>query len=82
MKFNRLFEALSTTEQKVVKFNFENIASFDDIPYRGSIIKLIANGTTLTLNDREWICPVCGKHIDRDYNAALNILDEGLKQIL
>ena len=46
MKFNRLFEALSTTEQKVVKFNFENIASFDDIPYRGNIIKLIANGTT------------------------------------
>lgn len=23
MKFNKLFEALSTTEQKVVKFNFE-----------------------------------------------------------
>ena len=41
MKFNRLFEALSTTEQKVFKFNFENIASFDDIPYRGNIIKLI-----------------------------------------
>ena len=40
MKFNKLFETLSITEQKVVKFNFENIASFDDIPYRGSIIKL------------------------------------------
>ena len=33
MKFNQLFEALSTTEQQVVKFNLENIASFDDMPY-------------------------------------------------
>ena len=35
----------------------------------------------LKLSEREWICPHCGKVIDRDYNASLNILDEGLKQI-
>ena len=36
----------------------------------------------LKLSEREWVCPHCGKLIDRDYNASLNILDNGLKQIL
>ena len=36
---------------------------------------------TLTLKDRQWICPECGKVVERDYNAALNILDEGLRII-
>ena len=35
----------------------------------------------LKLSDREWICPECGNIIDRDYNAVLNILEEGLRII-
>jgi len=33
----------------------------------------------LKLNDRQWTCPECGKVIDRDYNAACNIKDEGIR---
>ena len=36
---------------------------------------------TLKLSDRVWICPDCGKIIERDYNAALNIRDEGIRMI-
>ena len=35
----------------------------------------------LKLSERKWICLQCGKEIDRDYNASLNILDKGIKQL-
>ena len=32
----------------------------------------------LTLKMRSWVCPECKSELDRDYNASLNILKQGL----
>ncbi len=39
------------------------------------------NQRKISLNTRTYSCPVCGTMLDRDRNAAINILREGLKRI-
>jgi putative transposase len=36
----------------------------------------------LKLEDRQWICPHCGKIHDRDINAALNVVDFAFKKLM
>lgn len=74
-KFRRMIEYKAKWHNRLVVFIDRFYPSSKRCNHCGYINK------SLTLNDREWICPECGCVIDRDYNAAVNILDEGMRII-
>lgn len=72
-EFRRILEYKSRWYNRQLVFVDRFYPSSKTCNYCGYINK------TLKLSDRQWICPNCGNIIERDYNAALNILNEGLR---
>ena len=72
-EFRRILEYKSRWYNRQLVFVDRFYPSSKTCNYCGYINK------TLKLSDRQWICPNCGNIIERDYNAALNILNEVLR---
>lgn len=72
-EFRRILEYKSRWYNRQLVFVDRFYPSSKTCNYCGCINK------TLKLSDRQWVCPNCGNIIERDYNASLNILNEGLR---
>ena len=59
--------------------SYENIKQ-SDLPSEVTLTVLEDTVKELTIDDRVWTC-VCGEVINRDENAAINILNVGLNMV-
>ena len=75
MKINRAykFRLYPNDEQKILQLNtyYPSSQICFHCDYKNNIIK--------NLNVREYECPNCHNKLDRDFNASVNIMFEGLK---
>jgi len=63
------------------KWNFKHFVKIDKYSPTTQKCSQCGNIAEMKLSDRTYDCKECGNHMDRDYNASLNILSEGLKTI-
>lgn len=92
LKNHHLAKAISDASWRT----FLNMLQYKGVLYGKTVILVPPQNTTqtcsncgyimkgnehLTLADREWTCPNCHTHHDRDTNAAKNILKRGLQSV-
>ena len=72
---NYLSYKLDWLDKKIIKVNryFPSSKRCNECYYKNE---------ELTLAQRSWVCPICGKKHDRDINAAINIKKEGIRIVL
>lgn len=64
-------------------WNGQNVVSIDRwTPSSKTCHKCGFKNENLTLNDRSWTCPDCNTNHDRDINAAINIKQFGIQQLV
>ena len=75
---NAFYQLLLILEQKCAKHGkkFQKISQWTATTKPCSDCRY--HNKSLSLSDRQWTCPKCGSHHDRDINAAINIKRAGL----